>query len=561
MSELERLRTLLLAPEQGELQQQRAAIEALQQAQTDLPDRLPEMLDQVESGARRESLHRVLAPVVAASLADAVRRDRRSIVDALFPIIGPSIRKAIAEALRAFAADLNRALDHSLTPRGLRWRLESWRTGVPFSQVVMKHTLRYRIDHLFLIERESGLLLHRYTAPELPDLDADAIAGMLTAIGDFVRDSVQSDQDTESGLASATIGEHLLQVYEGPRAVLACFIQGVPPSELSAHLRTALEDLHREQDAAGEAFDWELEASRVLGIDAMSQLSNVDPKVVRPPRWPMILLLLLLLGLLGALGYQRWQRAETGQRLRAAVTSMPGWQLLTLDHDGVWKLKLLRDPDSEPSAALADLVDLPSDQVEIEEQSFLALDEPLVAARARRLLQPAVGTELNFREGRLQVTGSAERSWVQRLQQLGPWLPGVISIDVSALTVTPDAADLARLRALQADVAARPIPFRRGRSQLEPLALPAAQALATVLREALALARDNEIGAIIRLRGWSDDGGSDKLNADLRAARAQALQEVLVSQGIPPDVFIVETDDQGLGTPAATAEVQLEPAP
>ncbi|MGE4070587.1 MAG: hypothetical protein AB7E72_05375 [Lysobacterales bacterium] len=561
MSELERLRQLLLAPEQGELQQQRAAIDALQKAQTDLPDRLPEMLDQVESGARRDALHRVLAPVVAASLADAVRRDRRSIVDALFPIIGPSIRKAIAEALRAFAADLNRALDHSLTPRGLRWRLESWRTGVPFSQVVMKHTLRYRIDHLFLIERESGLLLHRYTAPELPDLDADAIAGMLTAIGDFVRDSVQSDQDTESGLASATIGEHLLQVYEGPRAVLACFIQGVPPSELSAHLRTALEDLHRDQDAAGEAFDWELAASQLLGIDAMSQLSRSDPQVARPPRWPMILLLLLLLGLLGAFGYQRWQRADTGQRLRAAVTAMPGWQLLALDFDGVWKLKLLRDPDSEPSAELAYMVDLPGDQIEIEEQAFLALDEPLVAARARRLLQPADGTELRFQQGRLQVSGSAERSWVRRLQQLGPWLPGVASIDIQGLTTTPDAADLARLKALQADIATRPIPFRRGRSQLEPLALPAAQALAGVLRELMDLARSNEIRAIIRLRGWSDDGGSDKLNADLRAARAQALQEVLVSQGIPPEVLVLESDDQGLGTPAATAEVQLDPAP
>ncbi len=561
MSELERLRQLLLAPEQGELQQQRAAIEALQQAQTDLPDRLPEMLDQVESSARRDALHRVLAPVVAASLADAVRRDRRSIVDALFPIIGPSIRKAIAEALRAFAADLNRALDHSLTPRGLRWRLESVRTGVPFSQVVMKHTLRYRIDHLFLIERESGLLLHRYTAPELPDLDADAIAGMLTAIGDFVRDSVQSDQDTESGLASATIGEHLLQVCEGPRAVLACFIQGVPPSELSAHLRTALEDLHGDQDAADETFDWELAASRRLGIDALSQLTGSDPEAARPPRWPMILLLLLVLGLLGAFGYQRWQRAETGERLRAAVTAMPGWQLLALDFDGLWQLKLLRDPDSGPTAELADMVDLQGGRIEIEEQAFLALDEPLVAARARRLLQPADGTELRFQHGRLQVSGSAERSWARRLQQLGPWLPGVASIDISALTITPDAADLARLKALQADVATRPIPFRRGRSQLEPLALPAAQALAGVLRELLDLARSNEIRAIIRLRGWSDDGGSDKLNADLRAARAQALQEVLVNQGIPPEVLLLESDDQGLGTPAATAEVQLDPAP
>ena len=177
MSEFERLREVLLAPEQAELARLRAAEAAL-------PERLPELLDQAERGDQHEALHRALAPVVAAALTDAVRRDRRRIVDALFPVIGPAIRRAIAEALRGFAADLNRALEHSLTPRGLAWRFESWRSGVPFAQVVMKHSLRYRIDHLFLIERESGLLLHRHSAPELPDLDADAIAGMLTEYSD-----------------------------------------------------------------------------------------------------------------------------------------------------------------------------------------------------------------------------------------------------------------------------------------------------------------------------------------------------------------------------------------
>jgi len=267
--------------------------------------------------------------------------------------------------------------------------------------------------------------------------------------------------------------------------------------------------------------------------------------------------LLLLLGLLSVFGYQRWQRAETDQRLRTAVTAMPGWQLLSLEFDGVWKLQLLRDPDSEPTAELSEMTDIPGDRIEISEQAFLALDEPLVAARARRLLQPADSTELGFQQGRLRVSGTAERSWVRRLQQLGPWLPGVASIDTTALTTMPDAAELERLKALQADVAARPIPFRRGRSELESLAMPAAQALAGVLREALDLARSNEISAIIRLRGWSDDGGSAKLNADLRAARAQALQEVLVSQGLALDVLVLESDDEGLGTPAATAQVQL----
>ena len=104
---------------------------------------------------------------------------------------------------------LSRALDASLSGRGLRWRIESWRTGMPYAQVVLKHTLRYRIDHLFLIEAGSGLVIHRESAPELSDLDSDAVAGMLTAIQQFVRDSVGTEAAT---LDVASVGEHLLWV-------------------------------------------------------------------------------------------------------------------------------------------------------------------------------------------------------------------------------------------------------------------------------------------------------------------------------------------------------------
>lgn len=559
MSELERLRALLLAPERGELAQHQAAIDELRQAQGELPARLPQLLDQVEQGEHRESLHRALAPVVAAALTDAVRRDRRSIVDALFPIIGPTIRKAIAEALRGFVADLNRALDYSLTPRGLRWRLESWRTGVPFAQVVMKHTLRYSVDHLFLIERESGLLLYRHSAPLLPDLDADAIAGMLTAIGDFVRDSVQSASDSDGGLASATVGEHLLQVYEGPKAVLACFIRGVPPTHLAERLREALEALHQASDAGDESFDWDIAAAPLLSAGDLAEAGTEEGDQPRPARWPMVLILLSLLGLLGAWAWQHWQQHELEQRVRDAVLATPGWLLLDLKHDDRWQLRLLRDPDAQALSTLAARTGIAPEQFEFQEQRFLALDDSLVAARARQLLQPGPDIALTVQQGQLQVRGSAERSWARRLQQQSHWLPGISSIDTSELSVVPDAADLARLALLKTDAEARPIPFRRGRSEMDATAAAAAQALSRVLREILDLTQSNKIGAIIRVRGWSDDGGSGTLNAQLRAARAQVLQEVLVSNGIPLDRLQLETDEAGEGTPSASVRVQLDP--
>lgn len=550
MSEFERLREVLLAPEQAELARLRAAEAAL-------PERLPELLDQAERGDRREALHRALAPVVASALTDAVRRDRRRIVDALFPVIGPAIRRAIAEALRGFAADLNRALEHSLTPRGLAWRFESWRSGVPFAQVVMKHSLRYRIDHLFLIERESGLLLHRHSAPELPDLDADAIAGMLTAIGDFVRDSVNAESD--AGLASATVGEHLLQVVEGPFAVLACFIRGVPPPTLLDRLRAALEDLHRAADAhpGPEPFDWDAAADGPLAVEAL-----IDPVEAAPPpvaRWPLWLLAALLLALACTWGWRVWQRSDEAARLRAAFAAAPGWELLGLHHAQRWQVDALRDPDAAAAAQLLAQAGFDEDDVELTLRSYLSLDPPLLQVRAQRILAPPQGAQIEVVDGQLRAGGSAPAAWAEALPGHALLIPGIQSVDTSALkSINPD--DPRRvLRELIDAAAAMRIDFPRGRSRLAGAGSTAAEALALKVQQARAEAERLNLPLRIVVYGWSDDSGSASLNARLRANRAQELREVLVRHAVPPESIMLVADESDIAMPAAGVRLLLEP--
>lgn len=546
MSDFERLRSLLLAPEQAALDKLRAANDAL-------PQRLPGLLDEVERGDRREALHRALAPVVAAALTDAVRRDRRKIVDALFPIIGPAIRRSIAEALRGFVADLNRALEHSLTPRGIGWRIESWRSGVPFAQVVMKHSLRYRIDHLFLIERESGLLLHRQSAPELPDLDADSIAGMLTAITDFVRDSVRADSD--AGLASATVGERVLQVIEGPFAVLACFIRGVPPAALADRLRAALEDLHRARDALPEtvAFDWEDGAERALAIGPLE--AREGAAAAAPARWPAVLLVIGLLALVSAWGWECWQRADEAAHLRAVVQERPGWELLELRRDARWQLRVLRDPDAAPVAEVLASAGIPLREARVQERAYLSLEPTLVAARARRALAPPAGVELGVDAGTLRVSGRAPLAWVETLRHRASLLAGVVALDLTHLDAIPEDDPRARLYQLIGQAQALEIEFARGQGRLIPPADLAAAELATQVAAVLAEAARRHAQVQIVVHGWSDDGGRASLNARLREMRAEALREVLVRHGIAPGLIRVVADD---GRKATRAGVRVE---
>ena len=171
----------------------------------------------------------------------------------LFPVMGPAIRKSINETLKSFMQSLNQVLEQNTSAQGLKWRFESWRKGVPYAELVLKHTLVYRVDEVFLIQPGSGLLMGYAAHPEAVTEDSDAVSAMLSAIQDFVRDSFAEDK--KSGLETVELGEHTLWVVAGPQAILACAIRGIAPLTLRTKLQEVLEKIHTDYKEELESFE------------------------------------------------------------------------------------------------------------------------------------------------------------------------------------------------------------------------------------------------------------------------------------------------------------------
>ena len=221
------LRTLLVGPEQRQLS-------ALQ---TRLNDPVAQaravslvLPTAVELRTNDPHLRRALAPTIEEAISTSVRRNPRPLADALFPIIGPAIRKAIAATLSGMLESLNTTLEHSLSWRSLRWRLDARRTGRSFAEIVLLNTLVYRVEQVFLIHRPSGLLLQHLTLPGTSAEDADMVSGMLTAIRDFVQDSFKVSDD--EGLQTVKVGDLSVWVEQGPDALLAVVVRGTAPAAL-----------------------------------------------------------------------------------------------------------------------------------------------------------------------------------------------------------------------------------------------------------------------------------------------------------------------------------------
>lgn len=590
----ETLTRLLNGAERARLERLEAASETYAAALERLPERLPEILERAAQGEGGRRLAQALSAPVAEALGEAVVKRRQSIVDALFPIIGPAIRRAIAEALRNFTADLNRALEQSFSLRGWRWRLEAWRTGVPYAQVVLKHTLSWRIDHLFLIDVGSGVLLHRESAPELPALDADAIAGMLTAIGDFVRDSV-GETAADGGLQSASVGEHLLWVVPGPRAYLGCFLRGVPPARLRAVLEARLEELHaRYVDLpSARAADSERvrkDCAETLALPSLARdATAADGPAPRSSPWPLRLVLLTAL-LVAAIWVLRswWWHGQLGQ-VRALLRDWPGLILTDLEHRPQRWIRIhgLRDPLApDPVPRLAQQL---GDGVAIHfaTRGYTSTDPSIVVARARALLEPPAGVEIDYRQPTLRLSGRAPAAWVASARARAALIAGVDRVDASRLhpdlialvrqrldlppgvelhqsqsmlsfsgkvpldwlrslrlllaNEVPDArldpasvldAEQNALAELLLEAKAWRLEFASGSSRPGADGAGRIAQLSAYLKQAAALAERLGVQLVVRCIGATDERGTAATNATLRAERATFLYGALVEAGL-----------------------------
>lgn len=250
-AKLDELRGLLLRPEREQLDEldQRLRDDALRT--DDVARVLAEAI--LLRAQEDEALSRALIPVVLDALKIAVRDEPEGVAEILHPVMGPSIRKSIAQALASMTQSLNRTLSNSLSPRGIRWRIEAWRTGKSFAEVALLHSLVYRVEQVYLIHGETGLMLHHLVAPDVEAQDADTISAMLTAISDFVHDSFGARAG--QALETMQVGELTVWVERGPLAAVACVIRGSAPEELRETLTDVTARVHGRMRTPLERFD------------------------------------------------------------------------------------------------------------------------------------------------------------------------------------------------------------------------------------------------------------------------------------------------------------------
>lgn len=481
-----------------------------------------------------------MAPAVHAALKESVRRDPSALTNAIFPVMGPAVRKAVSESLRRILQTFTHALDNSFSWRGVKWRLESWRTGRPFAEVVLCHTLIYRVEQVFMIYRPTGLLLSHVTAPEVETRDPDLVSGMLTAIRDFVGDSFSSGSSSE--LNTIEVGDLHLWIEGGPHALLALAIRGQAPSELREALQGLVEKVHCDAGAALESFQGEtrhFETLRpILEGSLQARFRGAPQRIVS---WKLIIVLALVLGLMGWALVSGKRARDRREGLLSKLAAEPGVVVISTSvRGGRLSVNGLRDPLAGDPWKLAASSGFTAQDLEFHWEPYVALTPEMILSRAKQRLDPPAGVGLEWNEGKLVVDGVASSQWLSEAREKALRLPGVEEVDTSG--VKPVKTEI-QLSDLEQELSGLMIPFDMAQSSAR--AAEEVLARVTVIAEQVAewktrMAETPSVRDVkLRVTGHTDRLGTETFNVRLGQERAEWVKKQLVDRGVTSEMIEV----------------------
>ncbi|RWH43138.1 MAG: OmpA family protein [Mesorhizobium sp.] len=406
---METLRQLLVGREISELSRVTHLLDEPEQ----LASAVGGVLPSAAARAPHAQLGEALAPAVERAVQRSIQKSPRTLTDILYPVFLPAIRKSIGEKIDQTFQSLNETLRHIFTWHGLKWRLEAWRTGASFSEVVLKHSLVYRVEHVFLINRNSGLLIAHVTADNATSEDPQLISSMLSAIQDFVKDSFNEKE--QSGLDTIRFGELRLWSEVGPFATLVAVIRGNPPEELHEIFRDLLLRIHDECSQALEQFDGD--SSQLVGVETLLQtcveLKQEDSNQGFP--WLVVAAVLLVLIPAGGWFLLSWQSGQRWQAYVSRLSTQPG--IIVAEQkvrDGQFYIAGLRDPLAADPQALLSGTQVDPARVHSQWQFYQSLEPEFVLKRLTASLAPPDSVRLSIVNDRIVAEGEAPDTWIDR---------------------------------------------------------------------------------------------------------------------------------------------------
>lgn len=354
------------------------------------------------SQAKDKSLELALKKPINNGISKAFKYNKQSIVDSLLPMMGQLIRKTVTNSIKQFVSDINRTLELNFSIKSIRWRMQAKKAGISYAEMVFQKTISYKVQELFVINRDNGLLIHHVGENETL-VDNNAISGMLTVIQDFISDSVKT---SEKGLFSASIGDVSYLIAAGSKAYLATVVKGSYTERLKQRSQELIDNIHADFseliiDDSKYQNDEEFDEYLRNHLISKSISATKKPKKIN---WLVLLVFATLF--IAVILYWSYQRSQQLQEVKNLALSTPGFVLQNIKRDnGGFIVSGLLDPIADTSA-------LQASKIQLLSQPFVSLDKEIIQKRVSLITRDYENIRVIINKNNASISGvvSSEKS-------------------------------------------------------------------------------------------------------------------------------------------------------
>jgi len=208
-----------------------------------------------------KSLQTVISPAISKEIAD----NKDTMIDALYPIMGGMISKYVTQAIKEMMETINNKIEDGLSFDKYKRKIKSKVTGVSETELLMEESSDATISSMFVIHKESGILIAEAHLEDKEIDDAHMVASMASAIKDFINDWIKNN-DTDSEIQLLSYGNATLYIESAGSVYIIAFLDSEPDYEQRTEINTFFASVIKKYASFFQKFDGDDSADEIVNL-------------------------------------------------------------------------------------------------------------------------------------------------------------------------------------------------------------------------------------------------------------------------------------------------------
>lgn len=140
-----------------------------------------------------------LEKIIPMSLTSEIKNNPDTIIDTLYPVIGGIVNKYVSESIKDLMDSINDRIEETVNENRFVNTIKAKSQGLSLEEYVLKKSQNFLCSGVFLIDMDSGVVIHENVPSELRNIETDLFGGMLVAIRSFGQDCISQEKNSELG--------------------------------------------------------------------------------------------------------------------------------------------------------------------------------------------------------------------------------------------------------------------------------------------------------------------------------------------------------------------------